>query len=78
MKFKDIVTKRTYQSNGEEKAKWFNVGTLKETDDGKMFIDLNMFPNTDFYVFDQKERNQSSETPKQSNSNDIDVSNIPF
>lgn len=54
MTFKDIVTKKTYAKNGQEKALWNNVGTLKIMDDGKMFIDLAMFPNTAFYVFDRK------------------------
>ena len=56
MLYKDICTKKEYQQNGETKAKWFKVGTLKKTDDGKIFIELNMYPNTPFYVFDQKER----------------------
>lgn len=30
------------------------VGTLRVTPEGKEFIELNMFPNTPFYVF-QKE-----------------------
>lgn len=56
MIFKDIVTKRTYTSKGEEKTQWLNVGTYKKTDDGKEFIELNMYPNTPFYIFEKKER----------------------
>ena len=56
MTYKDICTKRTYTKDGQEKAKWFKVGTLKTTDEGKQFIELNMFPDTAFYIFEQKEK----------------------
>lgn len=57
MKFYNVSTKRTFKTaNGEEKAKWLNVGTLRETDDGKRFLELNMFPDQSFYIFDQQER----------------------
>jgi hypothetical protein len=59
--YKDIVTKREYEQNGQKKAKWYNVGVLKVTDDGKQFIELNMFPNTPFYVFEQKKKEESTE-----------------
>lgn len=56
MTFKNICTKRTWEKDGKEKTKWFVVGTLKITDDGKSFIELNMFPNTPFYIFDQEKK----------------------
>ena len=57
MTFDNICTKRTYKDKqGKEKTKWFTVGVLKTTDDGKRFLELNMFPGTPFYVFEQKER----------------------
>jgi len=59
--YKDICTKRTYEKDGKEKAKWFKVGTLKITDEGKQFIELNIFPTTPFYVFDQKAKEESGE-----------------
>ena len=62
MVYKNICTKREYEVNGVKKVKWFVVGTLKETNDGKQFIELNMFPNTSFYVFSQKEREAVSDT----------------
>lgn len=58
MIFKDIVTKRTYTSKGEEKTQWLNVGTYKKTDDGKEFIELNMYPNTPFYLFEKKDKTE--------------------
>jgi hypothetical protein len=57
MVIKNICTKRTFTTkNGEEKATWPIVGVLKETDKGQQFISLNMFPQTDFYVFEQREK----------------------
>ena len=58
MVYKDICTKKEYTKDGATKAKWFKVGTLKVTDDGKQFIELNMFPNTPFYVFEQKAKEE--------------------
>ena len=54
MVYKDICTKREWVKDGAKKAKWFKVGTYKETDEGKQFIELNILPNTPFYIFDQK------------------------
>ena len=54
MKLWNICTKKTYEKNGEEKAIWLRVGTLKETDQDKKFIELNMFPKESFYVFENK------------------------
>ena len=61
MTYKDICTKRTYEKDGKTKAKWFKVGTLKETDDNKTFIELSMFPNISFYVFEQKAKEDKAE-----------------
>lgn len=59
MIYKNIVTKREWEQNGQKKTKWLNVGTLRITDDGKEFIELNIFPNTPFYVFEQKEKDEA-------------------
>ena len=58
MIYKDIVTKRTYTQNGQERTIWLNVGTLRVTDDGKEFLELNMYPNTPFYVFEKKPKEE--------------------
>jgi len=55
MKFYSICTKQTYETKGVQKSKWLKCGTLKVLDDNKMFIEINMFPNTTFYVFEPKE-----------------------
>ena len=62
MIFKNICTKKTYTKDGKEKSFWPIVGTLKEMDDGKQFIELNMFPNTPFYVFTPKAKESPKET----------------
>jgi len=67
MDYKDICTKREYEQNGETKTKWFKCGTLKTTDEGKMFIDLFMMPDTSFFVFASKPKtadgSQDEEVP---------------
>ena len=59
MTYKDICTKREYMKGEEKKTKWFKVGTLRITDEGKQFIELNLLPDTPLYVFDQKEKEES-------------------
>ena len=58
MKYEDICTKKEFQSKGETKVKWLKCGTLKTTDDGKRFLELNIFPNTPFYIFEQKQKQE--------------------
>ena len=71
MIFKDICTKKVYTQNGAEKVKWLNAGTMKILDDGKTFIELNMFPNTPFYVFDQKAK--EPQKPVNSDADDVET-----
>lgn len=56
MKIDNICVKKTYMKDGVEKVIWLNVGCLKTTDAGKQFIELNIFPNQPFYVFEKKEK----------------------
>lgn len=66
MTFKNIVTKKTYQKDGQEKTVWLKVGTIRTTDDGKEFLELNMYPNTPFYVFEnEKKDDYESQVDKQ-------------
>lgn len=79
VKIENICAKRTYQKNGEEKTVWLQVGTLKTLDDGKRFLELNLFPNTPFYIFEPKDKQESK--PKQSQVSDPELSpddEIPF
>lgn len=54
-----VCTKRTYEKQGETKTIWLNCGTLKVLDDGKKFLELSMFPNTSFYIFEQKKKEEA-------------------
>jgi hypothetical protein len=56
MDHKNICTKREYEKNGEKKTTWMNVGTLSTSKEGKQYINLNMFPDTTFFVFEPKEK----------------------
>lgn len=56
MKFMDICTKRIYEKDGKEKTIWLKAGTLRVTDAGKMFVELNHLPDVSFYVFEQKKK----------------------
>ena len=60
MQFLNVVSKKTYkQKDGQEKTIWLQCGTLKVTDEKKMYLDLNMFPGTQFYVFPPKDKEES-------------------
>ena len=62
MVYKDICSKYVYaDKEGKEKTRWLKVGTLKETDQGKQFIELNIAPNTPFYVFERKEKDEKTQ-----------------
>lgn len=79
MKIENICTKRTYEKDGQEKTVWLNVGVLKTAGNGKKFIELSMFPNTPFFVFEQKAK---EEKPKQAASSEFDefgaINEVPF
>ena len=76
MKFSNIVTRKTFTVGGVEKVRWLNVGTLKEMDDGKRFIELNLFPNETLFVFEKTEKTEP--LPLVDNSQEINPENIPF
>lgn len=61
MKFMDVCSKKTYLKGTEEKTVWLKCGTLRISDDGKTFLELNMFPQTSFYVFEQKKKEERGE-----------------
>lgn len=80
MRIQNIVVKKTYQKNGEEKATWLQVGRLIEFDatedrPAQLSIELNMFPSTKFYVFEQKKKDEAR--PAQTEET-IDGDGIPF
>jgi hypothetical protein len=61
MKRFNIVVPKKYSKNGEEKVAWNNIGTLvyfpaTENKEEGYILELNMFPNVTFKVFEQKPR----------------------
>ena len=61
MKIYSLCTKKEYESQGQKKVAWLPVGTLRQVDEGKMFIELNMTPNQTIYVFEPKPKNDFKE-----------------
>lgn len=81
MKFYNVCTKETYtRKDGEQKSTWPPVGRLGVMDDGKMFLTLNMFPGTKFYVFEQerKDRPHGAEPASASKPADDFTDDVPF
>lgn len=76
MKIENICVKKSYTKDGEEKTVWPTVGALKTLDDGRKFIDLNIFPDTSFYVFEQKQREDKPQ--QQAPAQEIAPDDIPF
>lgn len=62
----DIVVPKKYDKQGEEKTSWKNVGTLVRfpaTEDKAegYILELNMFPDVTFKVFEQKPKEEWTE-----------------
>ena len=58
----NVTTKRIYKTkSGEEKASWNNVGTLTAFEDG-YGLELSMFPDTKFYLFDKEKKDTVTKT----------------
>lgn len=56
----NICTKKTYKKDGEEKVIWLNCGTLRQTDEGKLFIQMNNLPDVTYYVFEQVKKEEKA------------------
>lgn len=89
----NITTKKTYTKDGQEKSQWNTVGSLVKfeatSDKPESYIlELNMFPNEKYFVFEQKpkEQSQSTQLPATSTTgtngdypaDDINPEDIPF
>lgn len=79
MKKFNITTQKVYQQGGEEKKFYPQVGKMVyfEANEGKpenYLLELNMFPGTKFYVFEDVPKD-SYPTPK---SEGINPDSIPF
>ncbi len=62
----DICVRRNYEKEGEKKVIWYKVGFLKVAETGKKYIRLFQQPNTDFFVFENKEKQEETTEEKQS------------
>lgn len=62
MKIYNITVPKKYEKHGEEKTMWNNVGKLlvfeSEEKGNSYILELSMFPNTKFGVFEQKKREE--------------------
>lgn len=78
----NVVTKKTYKKDGVDKTAWNNVGSLVAFEDGYA-LELSMFPETKFYVFDTEKKDsvtksEQKELAKHDEQNSDGNENIPF
>jgi hypothetical protein len=84
MKRYNIVTRKTYEKDGEEKVQWLRVGTLaqfpKTAEKEESFIlELSMFPHTKFFVFEQKKKEEKAAGEKpEVETDEVAEEEIPF
>ena len=63
MIYSSIKTPKTYiGKDGQEKTTWLEVGTLRETENGKKFIELNFVPDRTFVVFEPRPKEETELT----------------
>jgi len=55
MKYLNVLTKQQFHNGSETVTLWHKIGIIKITKNGGMFLQLFQQPNTDFYVFEDKE-----------------------
>ncbi len=65
MKILDICSKKTYKKDGQEKSICLKCGSLRITDEGKQFIELNHLPGVSFYCFEQKAKDVNPKSSDQ-------------
>ena len=56
-KYYDVCVKETYESQGQQKVKWHQVGKLMETDKGGFILNVPLLPK--LFVFEQKARTEA-------------------
>ena len=75
----NLSVPRKYNSNGEEKTAWDNVGVMFKRDKGGYSIKLSMFPELSIFAFPPKEQENSK--PRQKYPEDaphVDDGDVPF
>ena len=76
----NICVKKVYQKDGEEKAFWPSVGTLSyfpatEGKQGGFKLEIPIFGNTQFYVFEVKPK---EDKPKVETGPEVNSDDVPF
>lgn len=63
---KRVVAAHEYETNGEKKTSWKEVGIITKSQKGNMFLSFHHLPNQTFNLFDpDPERdNQQKQSPK--------------
>ena len=83
MKRYNISVPKKYTKNGDEKTAWSNVGKLVRFDatgdkPESFILELNMFPETKFGVFEEKEREPKPAQATSETTEEIKPEDIPF
>jgi hypothetical protein len=79
MKKYNVTSVKKYMKGAEEKKIWLTVGTITEFDNGNSILELNMFPNQQFSIFENKPKGHlddyADEIPRES---EINHDELPF
>ena len=75
-KYYDVCVKETYESQGQQKVKWHQVGKLMETDKSGIFRIKP--PLSKLFVFEQKAKNEAHQTAAKASSDFQDDELPPF
>lgn len=81
----NVTAGRPYESNGEQKKQWINVGRATQWDDGNISIELHSVPVGNWFdgklmLFPQDESKQQDNQGRQrpARHGNSDSSDIPF
>ena len=58
MRYYNVLTKKQFDNNGTNTTLWHKVGIIKVTANGGWFLQLFHQPETDFYIFEEKQKEQ--------------------
>ena len=58
MRFFNVLTKKEFPNNGETTTLWHKVGVIKVTKNGGWYLQMFHQPETDFYIFEDKEKEE--------------------
>lgn len=61
MKRFNVCTKTQYELNGEEKVYWNRCGSLRMTDEGKLYMQLFQTPDVVYYLFEDKAQEEKKD-----------------